>query len=143
MKTSSGAAVPRRLTEMRLGAIVLAAASVASASSTSAQQRTYANPVDVDYRYNFEQINAGASYRTGADPAVVNHRGTYYLFMTLADGYWRSTNLVDWQFVTPSRWPFDSIVAPAAWSDGTRIIIQQSMMQPGSILSSTDPDSGK
>jgi xylan 1,4-beta-xylosidase len=108
-----------------------------------AQPRTYANPVDVDYRYNFEQINAGVSYRTGADPAVVNHRGTYYLFMTLADGYWRSTNLVDWQFVTPSRWPMQSIVAPAAWSDGTRIILEPSMMEPGAILSSTAPDTGK
>ena len=52
-----------------------------------AQQRTYANPVDLDYRYNFEQINQGVSYRTGADPAVVNHKGFYYLFLTLADGY--------------------------------------------------------
>jgi hypothetical protein len=63
--------------------------------------------------------------------------------MTLADGYWRSTNLIDWQFVTPSRWPFDSIVAPAAWSDGTRILLQPSMMKPESVLSTTDPDSGK
>src|SRR5205085_6179623 len=89
-----------------------------------AQRHTYANPVDVDYRYNFEQLNNGVSYRTGADPAVVNHKGTYYLFMTLADGYWRSTNLIDWDFVTPSRWPMQSMVAPAAWSDGTRVIIQ-------------------
>ena len=84
-----------------------------------AQQRTYTNPVDVDYRYNFEQINDGVSYRTGADPAVVNHNGAYYLFQTLADGYWRSTDLIHWTFVTPSRWPMQSIVAPAVWSDGT------------------------
>jgi hypothetical protein len=112
-------------------------------SSTAAQPRTYANPLDLDYRYNFEQINQGVSYRTGADPAVVNHKGTYYLFLTLADGYWRSTDLVHWQFVTPSRWPMQSIVAPAAWSDGSRIILQPSMMEPGAILSTTDPDSGK
>ena len=35
--------------------------------------------------------------------------------MTLADGYWRSTNLLDWSFITPSRWPFESVVAPAAF----------------------------
>ena len=120
----------------------LCTAALASTSAL-AQQHTYANPLDIDYRYNFEQINQGVSYRTGADPAVVNHRGTYYLFLTLSDGYWRSTNLINWQFVTPSRWPMQSIVAPAAWSDGTRIILQPAMMEPGAILSTTDPDSGK
>lgn len=112
-------------------------------ASSAGTTHTYTNPLDLDYRYNFEQINQGVSYRTGADPAVVNHKGTYYLFLTLADGYWRSTNLVDWQFVNPSRWPMRSIVAPAVWSDGTRIIIEPSMMEPGSILSTTDPDKGK
>jgi len=115
----------------------------ATPAAAHAPKRTYINPLDVDYRYNFEQINDGVSYRTAADPAIVNHKGTYYLFLTLADGYWRSTDLIDWQFVTPSRWPFDSIVAPAAWSDGTRIILQPSMMEPESVLSTTDPDSGK
>lgn len=127
---------------MRYRTLLLTVAAL-TGTAAGAQKRTTINPVDVDYRYNFEQIYDGASYRTGADPAVVNHRGTYYLFMTLADGYWRSTDLIDWQFVTPSRWPLNSIVAPAAWSDGTRIILQQSMMEPGSVLSTTDPDHGK
>lgn len=110
---------------------------------TNAAPHTYANPLDIDYRYNFEQINQNVSYRTGADPAVVNHNGTYYLFLTLADGYWRSTDLITWQFVTPSRWPMQSIVAPAAWSDGKQIILQPAMMEPGTIFSTSDPDSGK
>jgi hypothetical protein len=122
--------------------IALAAAALMPAIA-QAEQRTTINPVDLDYRYNFEQLNEGISYRTGADPAIVNFRGTYYLFLTLADGYWRSTDLIHWTFVTPSRWPMHSIVAPAAWSDGTRIILQPSMMEPGSILSTSDPDSGK
>lgn len=114
-----------------------------AAAPVSAQQRTTINPVDIDYRYNFEQINDGASYRTGADPAIVNHRGVFYMFQTLADGYWRSTDLANWRFITPSRWPFDSIVAPAAWSDGEKIILQPSMMEPEAILYTTDPDSGR
>src|SRR3982750_2006088 len=107
------------------------AAAALLASQTHAQQRTYINPLDIDYRYNFEEINEGVSYRTAADPAVVNHKGTYYLFLTLADGYWRSSDLIHWTFVAPSRWPMQSIVAPAVWSDGTRVIVQPSMMEPG------------
>lgn len=121
----------------------LLAATALLSTAVAAEKHTYANPVDLDYRYNFEQLNQGVSYRTGADPAVVNHNGAYYLFLTLADGYWRSTNLIDWQFVTPSRWPMQSIVAPAAWSDGKRIILMPAMMEPGAILSSRDPGSGK
>ncbi|RST29855.1 coagulation factor 5/8 type domain protein [Sphingomonas ginkgonis] len=121
----------------------LALITLVATAPLGAAQRTTINPVDLDYRYNFEQINDGASYRTGADPAIVNHRGTYYLFQTLADGYWRSTDLRQWRFVTPSRWPMHSIVAPALWSDGEKIVIQPSMMEPGSVLMSSDPDHGR
>ena len=116
---------------------------MALSGAAHAEQHTYANPLDLDYRYNFEQINERISYRTGADPAIVNHRGVYYLFLTLADGYWRSSDLIHWSFVTPSRWPMQSMVAPAAWSDGTRIVLMPAMMEPGTILSSTSPDTGE
>ena len=105
--------------------------------------QTYANPIDIDYRYNWEQANQGISYRTGADPAIVNHNGVYYLFETLADGYWRSTDLVHWTFVTPSRWPFNGMVAPAVLSDAKRLYILQATMEPTAILTSTTPDTGK
>jgi len=111
--------------------------------AADASRRTYANPVDVDYRYNFEQINRQISYRTGADPVIVRHKDAYYLFMTLADGYWRSTNLLDWSFITPSRWPLASVVAPAAISDGDRLILMPSMTRPDPILVSRDPARGQ
>jgi xylan 1,4-beta-xylosidase len=113
------------------------------ASAADAAPRTYANPLDVDYRYNFEQINERISYRTGADPVIVRHADAYYLFMTLADGYWRSTNLLDWQFISPSRWPVASVVAPAAVSDGDRLILMPSMTRPDPVLMSRDPAHGK
>jgi hypothetical protein len=106
-------------------------------------RRTYANPVDVDYRYNFEQINEQISYRTGADPVIVRHQDAYYLFMTLADGYWRSTNLLDWTFITPSRWPLTSVVAPAAISDGDRLLLMPATTRPDPILVSRDPAHGQ
>jgi hypothetical protein len=125
---------------------VIVVVSVGFAAATPAADtppRTYANPVDVDYRYNFEQLNEQISYRTGADPVIVRHQGAYYLFMTLADGYWRSTNLLDWSFITPSRWPFQSIVAPAAMSDGERLLLLPSTTGPDAILVSRDPARGQ
>ena len=113
------------------------------ASSAHAQQRTYINPLDIDYRYNWEQRYEGISYRTAADPAVVRHKDAYYLFLTLADGYWRSTDLIHWTFVTPSKWSNDGVVAPAAISDGDRLILWPSMNRPGPIYVTTDPASGR
>jgi len=123
--------------------VALTALIATAAASAQPGKRTYANPIDIDYRYNFEQVNEGISYRTGADPVIVRHKGAYYLFQTLADGYWRSTNLVDWTFITPSRWENDSFVAPAAWSDGERLYLMPSMMEPGAIYVSDAPETGK
>lgn len=125
--------------------LAIAAALLATAASTSAApaKRTYANPIDLDYRYNWEQVSQGISYRTGADPAIVRHKGAYYMVQTLADGYWRSTNLVDWTFIKPNMWPMRSVVAPAVLSDGERLYIMPSRMEAGVILVSDAPETGK
>jgi xylan 1,4-beta-xylosidase len=107
------------------------------------QGRTWANPLDIDYKFNWEQTHQGISYRTGADPVIVPHGGRYYLFQTLADGYWTSDDLVDWRYVRPDRWPFESNVAPAAVSDGRRLYLMQSSFEPRPLLSSEDPSSGR
>lgn len=115
---------------------------LATAPPAHAAQRTYANPVDIDYRYNFEQENDGISYRTGADPAIVRFEGAYYLFMTLADGYWRSTDLIHWDFIQPNMWPAGSVVAPAVWEDRKRLYMMPSTTQQGPIYVTDDPASG-
>ena len=135
-------------------AIATATAAIALAPSAARAQgddtppppgrpATYANPIDIDYKYNFEQLNAGISYRSGADPVIVPHRGEYYLFETIAGGYWRSPDLAHWTWIAPSRWPFEDVVAPAALSVRDTIYLLQSAMDSRPILSSTDPASGR
>ena len=129
---------------MRLLPALLPLLSLSALQSTAnAQQRTYANPIDIEYRYNFEQLNQGISYRSGADPVFVNYKGEYYLFETIAGGYWRSRDLGRWEFITPSRWPFEDMVAPAAAVRGDTIFLMQSAYSPRPILYTTQPATGK
>jgi beta-xylosidase len=104
---------------------------------------TYCNPLDIEYKYNFEQINEGISYRSGADPFIINHKGEYYLFVTVSGGYWHSRDLRHWRFVTPSRWPFEEIVAPAAFSFGDTLLLMMSSFSQRPILYSTEPATGR
>jgi xylan 1,4-beta-xylosidase len=109
----------------------------------SAGISTYVNPIDIDYKYNFEQLNQGISYRSGADPVIVPHRDAYYLFVTVSGGYWRSEDLIHWSYVTPTRWPFEDIVAPAALSVRDTLYLLQSTTVPRPILFSTAPATGQ
>lgn len=117
------------------------AASPARAQSSGIT--TYCNPLDIEYRYSFEQKNERISQRTGADPVIVMQRGAYYLFETLAGGYWRSTDLIHWSFVTPSRWPLEDMVAPAALTVGDTVFLMQSSFDQRPILYTTRPETGR
>ena len=127
----------------RILATLLTLIAAANASAQTTRQRTYTNPIDIDYRYNFEQQNEGISYRSGADPVIVVHGGEYYLFETIGDGYWRSRDLGSWQHITPSRWPLTDVVAPAALSVRDTIYLLPSTTRPIPILMLTQPATGR
>ncbi|OAQ39097.1 1,4-beta-xylanase [Pedobacter psychrophilus] len=84
------------------------------ASAQQAQMQTYCNPINLDYTYMVYNSDRDISYRSGADPAVVSFRGEYYMFVTRSLGYWHSTDLSNWDFITPEKWYFQGSNAPAA-----------------------------
>jgi xylan 1,4-beta-xylosidase len=128
---------------MRTLVFVLAAIALTSVASFQAQpvlaSRTYCNPLDLDYRYNFEEKWRNISYRSGADPVLVNHDGQYFLFSTIGGGYWHSTNLRDWQHVRPAGWPERDVVAPAALSAKGKLFVFPSTYEHRPIYLVVDP----
>lgn len=80
----------------------------------SMRAKSYCNPLNVDYTYMVYNSDKNLSYRSGADPAVVEFRGEYYMFVTRSMGYWHSKDLTNWDFITPEKWYFQGSNAPAA-----------------------------
>lgn len=111
-------------------------------STAAAAGRTWANPVDIDYKFSADETHPGISYRTGGDPTIVLHRDRYYLFQTSGEGYWTSRNLVDWTYVTPDLRLFGSSIAPSVASDDEALFLMQSSLEPRPLLSSIDPAKG-
>ncbi len=109
----------------------------------SGDQKTYCNPMDINYQYNFEQKARGISYRSGADPVIVNHKGEYYLFVTISGGWWHSKDLLHWDYVKPNTWPKEDMCAPAALSVGDTLYLFQSTFEQRPIYSTKTPWNGQ
>ena len=105
---------------------------------------TYCNPLDIDYTYMVYNSSRNISYRSGADPAVIEFRGEYYMFVTRSFGYWHSTDLVNWQFIKPEQWFFEGSNAPTAFNYKDSVVyFAGDPAGYGSILYTGDPKSGK
>ncbi len=107
------------------------------------KQQTFCNPMDINYQYNWEQTNEKISYRSGADPVIITHRGEYYLFHTIQGGYWKSKDLLNWHYIVPSRWPMEDMCAPAAISVRDTLYLFQSTFLQRPIFYTTTPETGK
>ena len=120
------------------------AASGGSATAQSMRANTYCNPLNVDYTYMIYNSSNNLSYRSGADPAVVEFRGEYYMFVTRSHGYWHSTDLLNWDFITPGKnWYPQGSNAPAAHNYKDSVLYV--MGDPSgsmSVLYTDDPKSG-
>jgi hypothetical protein len=110
--------------------------------SQSSHQKTFCNPIDIEYRYSTEEEARQISYRSGADPVIVSRAGEYYLFVTNSGGWWHSSDLLHWTFVRPAIWPREDICAPAVAVVRDTLYLLQSTFDPKPLYYSTSPQTG-
>src|SRR5690554_2734262 len=123
--------------------IIALAMLTAHAEAQHTRSRTYCNPIDVDYTYMIYNSHNDLSYRSGADPAVVEFRGEYYMFVSRSMGYWHSVDLQNWSFIAPEKWYFQGSNAPAAHNYNDSVLYV--MGDPSgsmSVLYTDDPKRG-
>ncbi len=117
---------------------------LAACSQQEAKQyKTYCNPIDIDYSYmSHYRAKRDVSYRSGADPAVINFKGKYYMFVTRSHGYWVSEDMSNWKFIKPQSWYFKGCNAPAAAVYGDKVIVYGDPSGRGTILETDNPELG-
>ncbi len=116
-------------------------------ANLQAQNNTYCNPVNIDYGYtpipNFSQWG---KHRSTADPVIVNYKGDLYLFSTNQWGYWWSSDMSQWNYVSKRflrPWNtgiYDELCAPAVGVIGdTMIVFGSTYTSKFTIWMSTNP----
>lgn len=96
----------------------------------------YCNPMNLSYTFSMDQ----PSRREASDPSMVLYKDHYYLFASKSNGYWHSTDLLDWTLVTAPTLPFEK-QAPTAVVIGDWIYFFTSLS--ATIYRSNDPESGQ
>jgi hypothetical protein len=93
------------------------------------QQKTYCNPVNIDYGYTpIPNFSEWGRHRATADPVIVNYKGDYFLFSTNQWGYWWSKDLAKWNFISrkflrPWNEGYDELCAPAVGIIGDTMLV--------------------
>jgi xylan 1,4-beta-xylosidase len=93
------------------------------------QQHTYCNPINIDYGYTpIPNFSEWGKHRATADPVIVLYKGDYYLFSTNQWGYWWSSDMLNWKFISkkflrPWNNVYDELCAPAVGIIGDTMIV--------------------
>jgi len=110
-------------------AAILATLVLLTAQLFAQQQLTYCNPINLDYGYTpIPNFATQGKHRATADPVIVNYKGDYYLFSTNQWGYWWSSDLSNWNFVSksflrPEHKVYDDLCAPSVWIQGDTMLV--------------------
>ncbi len=112
----------------------------------NSQQKTYCNPMNLDYGFTpIPNFSEWGKHRATADPVIVNYKGDYYLFSTNQWGYWWSSDLSNWHFVSrsflrPDLQVYDDLCAPAVWiQSDTMLVFGSTYSRDFPIWMSTNP----
>ena len=95
----------------------------------NAQQKTFCNPINIDYGYTpIPNFTEWGKHRATADPVIVNYKNDYYLFSTNQWGYWWSSDMLNWKFISkkflrPWNEGYDELCAPAVGIVGDTMIV--------------------
>ena len=110
------------------------------------QQRTYCNPINIDYGYTpIPNFSESGRHRATADPVMVVYKNDYYLFSTNQWGYWWSHDMLHWNFeshhfLKPYHHVYDDLCAPATLVLGdTLLLLGSTYAKNFPIWMSTDP----
>lgn len=88
-------------------------------TTSIAQQKTFCNPINIDYGYTpIPNFSEQGRHRATADPVITLFKDNYYLFSTNQWGYWYSSDMLNWKFVPrkflkPYHHVYDELCAPA------------------------------
>ncbi|HEX7905748.1 MAG TPA: family 43 glycosylhydrolase [Chitinophagaceae bacterium] len=116
-------------------------------TAVTAQQKTYCNPINIDYGYTpIPNFSEWGRHRATADPVIVNYKNDYYLFSTNQWGYWWSNDMLNWKFISKKflrPWntnTYDELCAPAVGIIGdTMIVFGSTYTSKFTIWMSTNP----
>ncbi len=98
-------------------------------SGSNAQNKTYCNPINIDYGYTpIPNFSEWGRHRATADPVIILYKNDYYLFSTNQWGYWWSSDMLNWNFVSkkflrPWNQGYDELCAPAAGIVGDTMLV--------------------
>lgn len=119
---------------------------ISSATRIEAQQKTYCNPINIDYSFTpIPNFTEQGKHRATADPVIVLYKDKYFLFSTNQWGYWWSNDMLHWKFIPrkflkPDANVYDELCAPAvAVLHDTMIVIGSTYTQAFPLWMSTNP----
>ena len=106
-------------------------------SFAQTNQTTICNPLNLSYRFCLDE----PSRREAADPVMIVFKNEYYLFASKSGGYWHSTDLISWDFITSTNLPFEDY-APGVVVINETLYFMAGGKSPVKIYKTTDPKTG-
>ncbi len=138
--------ISARLSSKLVFLLIIGLMCAAADAKAQYKQKTYCNPINIDYGYTpIPNFSEWGRHRATADPVIVTYKGDYYLFSTNQWGYWWSSDMLKWNYISkrflrPWNEGYDELCAPAVGIVGdTMIVMGSTYTSKFSVWMSTNP----